>query len=271
MAAKKKVDPIKQREKRAKIAAIGGVVLLLAVAAWQGPKMMKLMNQKPVVPPTSAAAPAGTSALPGTGAPTTTTASGELADTDVPPAALDGGQLVSFDVFQTKDPFRPQVTSADVAAADAAASGATATQSAPGTGSRRRVVRDDASLDRGAIDDDTGDHRRTLDAGGAEHSGDHHDRQARRADRLDLRQRSDLSRRARRCVPEQHARLPARLLDEGRGKDRHRRRLVLDGRPDARADHRQAGHPAEHEQRPAVQARPALHALEGGGRGRSCR
>ena len=136
MAAKKKVDPIKQREKRAKIAAIGGVVLLLAVAAWQGPKMMKLMNQKPVVPPTSAAAPAGTSALPGTGAQTTTTASGELADTDVPPAALDGGQLVSFDVFQTKDPFRPQVTSADVAAADAAASGATTTQSEPVTGSR---------------------------------------------------------------------------------------------------------------------------------------
>jgi hypothetical protein len=135
MAAKKKVDPIKQREKRAKIAAIAGVVLLLGVAALEGPKMMKLMNQKPVVPPPSAAAPSGTSALPGTGAPTTTTPAGELADTDVPPAALDGGQLVSFDVFQTKDPFRPQVTSADVAAADAAAAGATATQSAPAAGS----------------------------------------------------------------------------------------------------------------------------------------
>jgi hypothetical protein len=136
MAAKKKVDPIKQREKRAKIAAIAGVVLLLGVAALEGPKMMKLMNQKPVVPPPSAAAPVGSSALPGTGgAPTTTTPAGELADTDVPPAALDGGQLVSFDVFQTKDPFRPQVTSADVAAADAAASGETATQSAPSAGS----------------------------------------------------------------------------------------------------------------------------------------
>lgn len=132
MAAKKKVDPIKQREKRAKIAAIGGVVLLLAVAAWQGPKMMKLMNQKPVVPPPSAAAPAGTSGLPGvdgTTAATGTTAAGELADTDLPPAALAGGQLVSFDVFQTKDPFRPQVTNADLAAADADAA---ATQSAPG-------------------------------------------------------------------------------------------------------------------------------------------
>jgi hypothetical protein len=132
MAAKKKVDPIKQREKRAKIAAIGGVVLLLAVAGWQGPKMMKLMNQKPVVPPPSAAAPVGTSALPGaTGsASTTTTPAGELADTDVPPAALDGGQLVSFDVFQTKDPFRPQVTNADLAGTSD--SGSTATQASAG-------------------------------------------------------------------------------------------------------------------------------------------
>ena len=130
MAAKKKVDPIKQREKRAKIAAIGGVVLLLAVAGWQGPKMMKLINQKPVVPPPSAAAPVGTSALPGaTGAPTTTPA-GELADTDVPPAALDGGQLVSFDVFQTKDPFRPQVTNADLAGTSD--SGSTTTQASTG-------------------------------------------------------------------------------------------------------------------------------------------
>ena len=48
------------------------------------------------------------------------------------------------------------------------ASGATATQSAPAHGLARRVVRDDDSLDRGAIDDDTGDHRRALDAGGAE-------------------------------------------------------------------------------------------------------
>jgi hypothetical protein len=137
MAAKKKVDPIKQREKRAKIAAIGGVVLLLAVAGWQGPKMMKLMNQKPVVPPPSAAAPVGTSGLPGvdgTTAATGATPAGELADTDVPPAAADGGQLVSFDVFQTKDPFRPQVTNADLAAADAAS--AAATQTARGAASR---------------------------------------------------------------------------------------------------------------------------------------
>lgn len=129
MAAKKKVDPIKQREKRAKIAAIGGVVLLLLVAAWQGPKMLKLMNQKPMMAATSAA-PAGTSGLPGVVAGTTasgTTASGELADTDVPPAAADPGQLVSFDVFETKDPFRPQVTNAGTAGTDSSSTGSTST------------------------------------------------------------------------------------------------------------------------------------------------
>ncbi len=136
MAAKKKIDPIKQREKRAKIVAIGGVVVLLAVAVFEVPKMMKLMNQKPVVPPPSAVAPPnGTSALPGvTAAATGTTAAGELADTDVPPAASDTGQLVSFDVFETKDPFRPQVTNADLAAEEAtstASSGAAASTTAP--------------------------------------------------------------------------------------------------------------------------------------------
>ena len=137
MAAKKKVDPIKQREKRAKIAAIGGVVLLLAVAAWQGPKMMKLMNQKPVVPPPSAAAPAGTSALPGTaGAPTTTTASGQLGRHGRAAGCPRRRPAGLVRRLPDEDPFRPQVTSADVAAADAAASGATTTQSAPGTGSR---------------------------------------------------------------------------------------------------------------------------------------
>jgi hypothetical protein len=128
MAGKKKLDPIKQREKRAKIAAVAGVVLLLGVAAFEVPKMMKLMHPKPLVPPPSAAAPAGTASLPGIdGTPVAgTTPSGQLADTDVPPASVSGGQLISFDVFQTKDPFRPQVTNAELAAADAASSGSSA-------------------------------------------------------------------------------------------------------------------------------------------------
>ena len=48
MASKKKrVDAAKQREKRTKIAAIVGVVLLVAVGAYEIPSMLKVMNKKP--------------------------------------------------------------------------------------------------------------------------------------------------------------------------------------------------------------------------------
>jgi hypothetical protein len=45
-------------------------------------------------------------------------ASGDLADTDVP-LASSTNQLVTFDVFQTKNPFTPQVTDSPVPSADA--------------------------------------------------------------------------------------------------------------------------------------------------------
>jgi hypothetical protein len=119
MAKKKKVDPIKQREKRAKIAAGIGAVLLLGVAAIEVPSIMKQMNKKPA--PVAAPAPAASStggalALPQVGATatgTTTTSSG-LADTDVPPTASSTGQLVTFNAFEMKNPFKPQVSSVAV-------------------------------------------------------------------------------------------------------------------------------------------------------------
>src|ERR1044071_9016716 len=119
MAGKKRVDPIKQREKRAKIAAIGGVVLLIAVGAYEIPSMLAVMNKKP---PASAQAtdagnrnPDGSIPLPNVASSTTSglASSGVLADTDVPPSA-DEAQLVSFSVFETKNPFKPQVTDEDV-------------------------------------------------------------------------------------------------------------------------------------------------------------
>lgn len=114
-AGKKRVDPIKQREKRAKIAAGVGCVLFLAVAAYEVPSIMKMMNAKP--PPGAHATdagnrnPDGSIALPNVAATSTSglSGSGSLANTDVPPAA-GGAQLVSFSVFQTKNPFTPQVT-----------------------------------------------------------------------------------------------------------------------------------------------------------------
>jgi hypothetical protein len=128
MAKKKRVDPIKQREKRAKIAAAIGVVLFLAVAAYEVPSIMKMMNKKP---PTAAAtttstSSAGTIAIPDVAGGTTSAPStGELANTDVPPAVSSDGQLVSFGVFPTKDPFVPQISSSS--ASTTSAPGATTT------------------------------------------------------------------------------------------------------------------------------------------------
>ena len=136
MAGKKRVDPVKQREKRAKIAAAVGAVLFLLVAAVEVPSILKMMHPKPVVPPpTNVANPDGSlpsGATAGTTATTTTptgeTADGQLADTDVPPADATG-QLVAFDVFQTKDPFRPQVTSSP--ASDSSTSSSTPASPTP--------------------------------------------------------------------------------------------------------------------------------------------
>jgi hypothetical protein len=113
MAAKKRVDPIKQREKRAKIAAGIGCLLFLVVGAIEVPSMMKMLNQKP--PPGANATdagnrnPDGSIPLPSVATSSGLSSSGELANTDVPPAP-DGSQLVAFSVFQTKNPFTPQGT-----------------------------------------------------------------------------------------------------------------------------------------------------------------
>lgn len=145
MAAKKKIDPVKQREKRAKMFAIGGVVLLLGIGAIEVPKMMALMNKKPLTP--GVATPAATTgALPNiaTGATTGATAAstGQLVDTDLPPAPSADGQLVSFDVFETKNPFRPQVSDAGPPASAATPAAATP---AAGSGSGSAATTPSAS------------------------------------------------------------------------------------------------------------------------------
>jgi hypothetical protein len=113
MAAKKRINLAKQREKRAKIAAAVGCVLFLAVAAYEVPSIMKMMHPKPPAaarPAASASSSSGSSiGLPDVAATSTGGSSdGALANTDVPPAP-DGAQLVSFSIFQTKNPFAPQV------------------------------------------------------------------------------------------------------------------------------------------------------------------
>jgi hypothetical protein len=90
---------------------------MLAVAAYEIPSMLKVMNKKP--PPGTTFDPGPSSVVPGSGLPNVASAaattqtkapSGQLVDTDVPPASGEG-QLVTFEVFQTKNPFVPQVKS----------------------------------------------------------------------------------------------------------------------------------------------------------------
>jgi hypothetical protein len=137
MAAKKKrVDPVKQREKRSKIAAIVGGVLMVLVGAYEIPSVLKMMNQKP---PANTTYDPGPSLTPGGlpnvaagagGATTAAAPSGQLVDTDVPPPS-GAGQLVSFSVFETKNPFTPQVSNAQSSAATGASTAPT-TASKPG-------------------------------------------------------------------------------------------------------------------------------------------
>jgi hypothetical protein len=132
--AKKRVDPLKAKAAKQRKIAIGLSVMFLLVLAYQGPKTLKML--KPPSAPAAAtdgsdptALPAGIEATsPGVPAPTTgssdgtpstpTTAAGAdpgeagsesavLANTDVPVAAGDG-QLLSVEIFASKDPFQQQ-------------------------------------------------------------------------------------------------------------------------------------------------------------------
>jgi hypothetical protein len=138
MAAKKKrIDPVKQREKRVKIAAIVGGVLMVLVGAYEIPPMLAIMNQKP---PGNSTYDPGPSLTPGglpnvaagaSGSTAATPTSGQLVDTDIPPAS-GAGQLVSFSVFETKNPFTPQVSSAGAAAGTGATTTTPTTANKPG-------------------------------------------------------------------------------------------------------------------------------------------
>jgi hypothetical protein len=133
---KKKVDPLKAKQQKQKIFVVAGGILLLLVFAFEA-KSLGLIGGKQAAPP-PVAAPAGTStapnsltppAIPGAGTAAPASApSGSLVDTDAPVSSSEG-QLVSFDVFETKNPFAPQVHRDQ--AGDAAAEPAPATDEAP--------------------------------------------------------------------------------------------------------------------------------------------
>ena len=126
MARKK--NPLELKAAKQKKIAIGGFVLLLVVLGIQVPRTLKMMKGTPAAAPVAvttpapgaegaAPAPAPAEAVPG--APVATTATPvtptELTDSDPAPVA-GPGQLVSFELFETKDPFAQQVDPNEVAA-----------------------------------------------------------------------------------------------------------------------------------------------------------
>jgi hypothetical protein len=110
------------KQKKQKVIAIGGVVVLLAVMAYSVPKTLKLLKGPQPVPSAAAettATPPPT--VPGATPPTPTpeVAAGELIDTGALPEPTEG-QFISFERFASKDPFAQQVQAADATAPPAA-------------------------------------------------------------------------------------------------------------------------------------------------------
>jgi hypothetical protein len=134
MARKSKQDVAKAKAAKQKKIAIGGGILLVALLAYQAPKVMKMMNQKPKPPIVSAATtttPGSTSVAPtdpnSLAAPTlggTPTAAAPATGSDVSstnlvsavPVAPDPGQLEAFNRLATKDPFAAQVSASGAGA-----------------------------------------------------------------------------------------------------------------------------------------------------------
>ena len=124
----KKVDPVAAKAAMQKKLAIVGGVLLLAVLAFQVPRTMKMLNGGGNVTPPASTVAVGTTATTGTSlAPPTldggsTSAAGSDATTGSsaqtsadgvsdPSAPLppSSGQLISFNQFKSKDPFKQQI------------------------------------------------------------------------------------------------------------------------------------------------------------------
>jgi hypothetical protein len=129
----KKFDP-KAKAKRQKIIIAVGGVLLLGLLAFQIPRTMKMLHQED--PPDEPAAvsttpgsnPLAPPTLSGDGASLAATSSGSgdgLVDPDTPPAPASG-QLVSFSLFKSKDPFHQQVKDCGTGACDVAVPATTA-------------------------------------------------------------------------------------------------------------------------------------------------
>ncbi len=121
--ANKRADAAAAKAKKQKIILVVGGVLLLAVAAIQGPKLLKSGSPAPAAAPAAsvgaAPAPVAASATPSAGSSVAVvrvsgpSATAVLAGVTIPAGGaheVDAGQLVRFNLFDAKDPFVPQAS-----------------------------------------------------------------------------------------------------------------------------------------------------------------
>jgi hypothetical protein len=111
MASKKRLQLKAAKERRKKMLAIGGVVLLVAVLAIQVPRTMKMLGNGSSSQPAPAATDARPTPAVQPATPVSASAAEELPDPNVVPEPGDG-QLASFALFPSKDPFVQQVVEA---------------------------------------------------------------------------------------------------------------------------------------------------------------
>lgn len=145
--ANKRADAFKAKQKRQKIiAAVLGVVFL-GVAGLQGPKLWKQLhpaasqatlsyNEKPQTTTTTGTPSLAAPSLGGSETPSTdTTSSGSLASAPAPTVA--DGQLSSFSLFASKDPFAQQLSDrgGSASSGSSGASGSSAGSGPSGSGS----------------------------------------------------------------------------------------------------------------------------------------
>lgn len=102
------------KQKKQKMIAIGGLVVLLALLAFSVPKTLKMLKgPQPVEATPTETAPTPAPVAPGTPTPAPATplpqaVAGELVDTGSLPEPTEG-QFISFERFASKDPFAQQV------------------------------------------------------------------------------------------------------------------------------------------------------------------
>jgi len=121
MSRKSRMADLRQaKDRRAKRMAIGGVVVLAAVLAFEVPKVLKSSGGSSSSPPAATTtADSGVSATPAAAGPGTAVAavlpasSTKLPNSDQAPRRLKS-QLYSFSHFAGKDPFVQQVSASDI-------------------------------------------------------------------------------------------------------------------------------------------------------------